>query len=286
MRATLHLLAARDYLEVRSALQPGLSALALRGLGDKAKGIDVAQVVEVARTLLVEPLTFDELRPRLLAAFPKLHERALGYIVRTNLPLVQVPVTGSPWGFPAAARFALADRWLGQACSPSTPHALVMRYLAAYGPATVADAQTWWGLGNLRDVFAALRPKLSVFADDAGRELFDLPRAERPPAATAAPPRFLPEYDSLVLAFSDRSRLVDDKHRPKLFTKNLQIPATFLIDGRIAGTWKITRTKKVATLVMSGFERIPKPALAALAKEADALVRFVEPDAATFDVQD
>jgi hypothetical protein len=284
MRGTLHLLSARDYLSLRASLQTGLTAAMRSTLRDRAKGLDLDKLGLAARRLLAEPLTFEDLRPLLAKAFPKLDERVLGYAVRTHVPLVQVPSATQPWGFPAAAAFALAEAWLGAKVAPSTPHALALRYLAAYGPATAADAQTWSGLSSLREVFDDLRGKLRTFADEQGRELFDLPRAPRPPASTPAPPRFLPEYDNLVLAFADRRRLVDDAHRPKLITKNLQIPATFLVDGRIAGTWKVTRKKLAATLELAPFGRLAAPVASELAVEGKQLLQFVEPDATRFDV--
>jgi hypothetical protein len=158
----------------------------------------------------------------------------------------------------------------------------VRRYLAAFGPASVKDAQAWSGLRKLGPVFEALRPSLVVFHGEDGRELFDLPDAPRPPADTPAPVRLLPEYDNLILAYADHGRLMDPARRPALTTKNGIVAATFLIDGRVAGTWTLERVKAVATLRLAPFARLAKPAREALHAEADALLRWHEPDASRF----
>ncbi len=286
MRATLHLMSARDYVAFRLALQPVMTQ-ALRVLGARAEGLDLEKVLPVARVLLQEqPRTFEELRPLLVEAFPNVNDRALGYAVRTHLPLVMVP-TQDRWGFPAAARFTLADVWLGAPLpdDPGAMEALVLRYLAAFGPATAADAQTWSGLQGLKRVLDALRPNLSVFKDERGRELFDLPHAPRPNADVPVPPRFLPEFDNLVLSHADRTRVLAEEHRGLVVTKNLRVRATFLWDGFVAGTWQVERKRQAATLQITPFAPLPEGAADDLAAEGEALLRFVEEDAASFAVE-
>ncbi|MFC5753779.1 winged helix DNA-binding domain-containing protein [Actinomadura rugatobispora] len=286
MRGTLHLMAAPDYLSLRSPLQPVLDA-GLKVLGPRAKGLNVEQVLPVARGLLQEsPRTFNEMRSLLQAEFPEVNERALGFAVRMCLPLVMVP-TQDRWGFPRNAAFTLAETWLGEAPSPDSPSALdnlVVRYLAAFGPASAADAQAWSGLPALSGVLDRLRPRLRVFSDERGRELFDLPDAPRPDEATPAPARFLPEFDSLVLAHSDRRRVISDEHRPGLTTKNLRVRATFLWDGFAAGTWETERKRKTATLRLRPFAPLPRAALKELSAEAETLLAFTDPDAADLHV--
>jgi hypothetical protein len=198
--------------------------------------------------------------------------------------MVMVP-TGDRWAFPSVADFTLADTWLDEPIDQEAgPAALVRRYLAAFGPATAADVQTWSGLGGMKAVLEAIRPELHVVEDERGRELFDLPDAPRPAQDVPAPPRFLPEFDNLVLAHADRTRLLADEHRPAVVTKNLRVRATFLWDGEVRGTWTIERKKATATLHLAPFEPLPKPAAEALAEEGERLLRFVEDDAATFAV--
>ena len=281
MRGTLHLMSGADYLSLRSPLQPVLDA-GLKALGTRAKGLKVEEVLPVAHALFQEsPRTFTEIRSLLQAEFPDVNERALGFAVRMGLPLVMVP-TQDRWGFPRNAAFTLAETWLEAAPSPDTPAAveeLVLRYLAAFGPASAADAQAWTGLPALGAVLDRLRPRLRVFTDDRGRELFDLPDAPRPDEATPAPVRFLPEFDSLVLAHADRRRVISDEHRPGLTTKNLRVRATFLWDGFAAGTWETERKRATATLRLRPFEPLPRAAVKELTAEAEAVLTFTEPDA-------
>ncbi|HYP48139.1 MAG TPA: winged helix DNA-binding domain-containing protein, partial [Thermoleophilaceae bacterium] len=248
MRATLHLVSAADYPALQGALRPVL-AQALSARGTLAKGLELDALLPVARELLAgEPHTFNELRPLLAKRFPEVNERALGYAVRTHLPLVMVP-TEDRWGFPRDSSFALASEWLGdEPAEAKGPQALVLRYLAAFGPADASDAQTWCGLRGLKEVMEELRPKLRSFKDGRGRELFDLPDAPRPDEDVTAPARFLPDFDNLVLAHADRTRVLSDDHRAEVVTKNLRVRATFLWDGFVAGTWRLERKGKKASL--------------------------------------
>ncbi|GAA2640034.1 winged helix DNA-binding domain-containing protein [Actinomadura fulvescens] len=279
MRGTLHLVSARDYGALRASMQPMLDA-GLRMLGARAEGLELDKVLPAARVLLeVRARTFNELRALLQEEFPGVNDRALGFSVRMCLPLVMVP-TEDRWAFARTSEFTLADTWLGEPPSDDpSPEALVLRYLSAFGPASVADAQEWSGLPKLGEVLERLRPRLRTFMDDKGRELFDLPEAPRPEEDTPAEARFLPEFDNLVLAHADRSRVIADAHRPSLTTKNLRVRATFLWDGFAAGLWEVERKRRVATLRLRPFEKLPRRALNALTTEGERLLEFAEPDA-------
>jgi hypothetical protein len=281
MRGTLHLASARDYLAWRGVLAPMLEASVLAALRERAAGLEVEQVLPVARKLLDErPRGFDELRELLAAEFPAVNERALGFAVRMHMPLAMVP-TDARWAFPTAADFTPADSWLGDvpAAGGDLP-ALLRAYLGAFGPASVADAQKWSGLKELKPDFEALRDELVSFSDERGRELFDLPGAPRPGAGVDAPVRFLPEFDNLVLAHDDRTRIVPDAHKGQVVTKNLRVRATFLVDGVVAGTWTLAVKRKVATVALEPFAKLTKKTLTALEAEGERLAQFVEPDAA------
>lgn len=282
MRATLHLVTARDYLGLRGPLSPALEGAMRSVLRARADGLDLPAVLAEARAFFAgEPATFEAARDHLAARFPGADVRAMGYAVRTHLALVQVP-TDDPWGFPPSPAFALAEAWLGQPVPEGgSPAELVRRYLAAYGPATAADVAAWSGLTGVRGVLDELLPTLRVLRDEEGRQLLDLPRAPRPDEDAPAPPRLLPEFDSLVLAHADRRRLIDDEHRAAVVTKNLQVRATFLVDGRVAGTWKLERKARGATLTLEPFAALSKPARKALEAEADRLLAFAEPEAKT-----
>ena len=174
---------------------------------------------------------------------------------------------------------------LGRPIAAPAPEALVRRYLGAFGPASVADVQAWSGVGSMKGVLDAMRDELEVFADERGRELFDLPEAPRPGADAPAPVRLLPEFDNLVLAHDDRTRVIADEHRPRVTTKNLRVRATFLVDGFVAGTWTIEVKRRVATLRLEPFGALRKRAAAALRDEGERLARFVEPEAKSCAVQ-
>jgi len=284
MRSTLHLLGAASYATVRMALQPPPS-VALRVLGARGEGLDPELVLPAARALLAgSPLTFDEIRGRLQEQFPDVNDRALGYAVRTLLPLVMVPDDDARWGFSRRVRFALADEWLSEplAQGVDATRALARRYLGAFGPASAKDLQAWSGVGGMKAVLEGMRDELEVFIDgDGRRELFDLPDAPRPGADVAPPPRLLAEFDNVVLAWDDCSRLIADAHRPLVTTKNLRVKATFLVDGIVAGTWTVTVKRRVATLTLAPFSGVKVPGRAAKALEAEAqrLVRLIEPAA-------
>jgi hypothetical protein len=281
MRGTLHLMSAADYMALRGPLHPMLIRGMQAILRERAQDLDLDALQTEARKFFGgKPATFNDLRNHLKAKNTQADERAMGYAIRMHLPLVQVP-TDDPWGFPAASDFALADDWIGKKVSTeeAPAHALVRRYLGAFGPAAPRDAQVWSGLQSLRAAFEELRPELVTFRDERKRELFDLPEAPRPDEDTPAPVRFLPEFDNLVLAHDDRTRVIADEHRPKVTLKNLQVRATFLVDGLVAGTWKVERKKKVATLVLEPFGKLVKKTLVELEREGEALLRFVEEDA-------
>lgn len=279
MRATLHALSAEDYLATRAALQPVLTRAMLGALRDRSEGLDLEAVLPVASRLLEErPRAFDELRGLLAAAFPAADPRALGYAVRTHLALVMVPADDR-WAFPRNAAFTPAESWLGRPAADAGPRALIVRYLGAFGPASAADAQAWSGLREAGDALEALRPELETFRDQRGRELFDLPDAPLPGEDVPAPARLLPDFDSLLLAHHDRSRLIDDEHRPIVATRNLRIRPTFLHDGRVAGTWSVELRRTEARLELAPFGRLRKRALEELRAEGEALLRFVEPEA-------
>ena len=282
MRGTLHLVSAADYLTYRATLRPMLEA-GVAVLGDRAAGLDQDKVIAAAATVLkAEPLTFAEIRSALQARFPAVNDRALGYTTRMLLPLVMVP-DGGRWAYPANARFTTAEYWLGR--SPDTnavPEQLVLRYLAAFGPASAADFQTWSGLPRPRPLFEAVRDRLVELTDESGKTLYDVADAPRPGPDVAAPVRYLPEFDNLLLSHSERTRIIDDEHKPAVFTKNLRVKSTYLVDGRVAGLWSIETKRGTATLQLTRFGRMLRQTRAELEREGDALLRFTEPDAKAY----
>jgi hypothetical protein len=128
--------------------------------------------------------------------------------------------------------------------------AVALRYLAAFGPATAADMIAWCRVAGLGEVISRLRPRLRVLHDEDGRELFDLPRAPRPPACTPAPPRFLPDYDNVLLAHADRNHVFLDAHRRAMQGVNGALPGTVLVDGAVAASWSVEQDGDAARLLI------------------------------------
>jgi hypothetical protein len=290
MRATIHLVTADDCLLLRPLVQPVLEAELARhrDFAPALVGVDLDPVLAFARTLLAErPRTGGELRAAMEERFPGLDAGALAYACRCLLALVQVPPRGV-WGQTAQVTSTTAESWLGRplAAEPSIDD-VVLRYVAAFGPATVADVATWSRLTGFRDVVDRLRPRLRSFRDERGRELLDLPEAPRPDPETPAPPRFLPKYDNVLLSHADRSRFVSEKPRAPLSGVVGPIHGTVLHDGFLCGTWRLDndRSSGSATLVVNHVVRLPKRAAAAVTAEGRRFLRFVAADADTHDVR-
>jgi hypothetical protein len=263
MRATIHLVTVEDCVLLRPLMQPILvKELAHhRDYAPALAGVDPEPVLEFARAVLAEsPRSGPQLRQLLGQRFPGLDAGALAYACRCLLPLVQVPPRGV-WGQAGQVTVTTAEAWLGRplAGAPSIDGVL-LRYLAAFGPASVADAATWSRLTGLREVFERLRPQLVTFRDERGRELFDLPDAPRPDPDTPAPARFLPEYDNVLLSHDDRSRVTS----VPFFTPE-RADGTVLVDGFVSGTWVLDGT----TL------RVSHPATKELEAEGLQLLRFL-----------
>jgi Winged helix DNA-binding domain len=162
---------------------------------------------------------------------------------------------------------------------------MVLRYLAAFGPATVRDAQTWSGLTRLSEVVDDLRPSLVTFRDEHGRELFDLPDTPRPDPDTPAPVRFLYDYDNLLLSHADRSRVTTHAFGRQGFTDDGPQPRSVLIDGQVNATWTITKHHGAATLTIRPFTRLSRQDQDELATEGAGLLAFAEPAATSHDIR-
>lgn len=271
VRGTLHLHTAKDLLALRATIAPAIEAGILGSLGGRAADIDVAALVKEGRKLFARrgALTAKEMRDALEESYPGGDVRALAAIVRTHLALVRVP-DGGRWGFTPRAPFAPAEDWIGRpAAKRANGPKLVERYLAAFGPASVADAEAWLGARGLAPAFE--KAELQTFKDERGRDIFDLPDAPRPPEDTPAPVRFVPEFDNLVLAHRDRTRVISDEHRKGLTSKNLRVRATVLVDGTVAAFWRLEK-KKVA---VEPLVKTKKADREAIETEREALEAFL-----------
>lgn len=288
MRNTVHLVSARDCLALRPLTQPIIDRglYSTRANRAELEGVDIGALATAGRGLLEDcPRTAKELGGLLQERWPERDPATLARAIRHLLPLVQVPPRGV-WGKSGPPTHTTAESWLGRTLelSPSLDD-MVLRYLRAFGPASVKDVQTWSGLTRLAEVIERMRPRLRAFRDERGKELFDLPDAPRPDPDTPAPPHFLPEFDNLILSHADRSRVIADEYRKLLASKNGMVPATVLVDGFVRGTWKTERTRAKATLVIEPFEPLAKKDRDALSEEGELLLRFTREDAETFEVR-
>ena len=283
MRGTLHLVTADDALLLRPLVQPVLDRELERHSehAPKLRGVDLEPVLTFARTLLADhPRSGLQLRRELAAAFPDLDAAALAYACRNHLALVQVPPRGL-WRKSAQVTTTTAEAWLGRplVAAPLIDE-VVLRYFAAFGPATVADVSAWSRLTGLREVVERVASRLRPFRDERGRDLFDRPDAPRPDADTPAPVRFLPEYDNVLLSHSDRARFGLDAGRSDLGAGRA-VHGTVLEDGRLAATWHYARTSgaEPATLFVAPLPHVTARVLKSVAAEAERFMAFYAADA-------
>ena len=280
MRATIHLVTARDALALRPAVQPALDRnFAGSPAARHLVGVDAGELHDAARDLLAAaPRTRAELSRLLAERWPDHDDLALAYSVTYRVPVVQVPPRGI-WGSSGAARWASGTSWLsGTPPVPAlSPDELILRYLAAFGPATVNDVQTWSGLTRLREVTTRLGDRLRTFRDEAGRDLFDLPDGPRPDPDVPAPPRFLPEYDNVLLSHADRTRVNPDGRPIPLPPGNGAALGTLLVDGELRATWRITRDDGAVALTVRPFAPLAAADVDAVTAEGSRLLAFVAP---------
>jgi hypothetical protein len=281
MRATIHLVTAPDCVRLWPLMRVVLARTFKGSAFSKAlAGIDLEEVLTVGQDLLAQqPRTRVELGALLAQRWPDADATALGSAVSFLTPLVQVPPRGL-WQRSGAARGTTAQAWLETKLDVEpAPGEVVLRYLAAFGPATVNDIQAWCGLTRLRPVTDGLRDRLRTFRAENGNELLDVADAPLPDPQAPAPPRFLPPFDNAILGHADRSRIIAPEHRDLVYRDRLM--RVFLIDGFVAGTWRIDD----ATLYIRPIVTISKLDRGSLVEEGERLLAFVAPDAASPDVR-
>jgi Winged helix DNA-binding domain len=145
------------------------------------------------------------------------------------------------WQRSGQVRLTTAAAWLGRPRGKAlTIDEMVLRYLAAFGPASAADVQTWSGLTRLGEVLERLAPRVVAVKIEGGQALYDRPDAPRPDPDIPVPVRLLAPFDNILLSHADRTRIISDEHRKRLFSgKNGVFPGTVLVDGFVAGTWEL-----------------------------------------------
>jgi hypothetical protein len=270
MRATIHLVSSSDYWPVAIAIRRGRREAWLNT--SYRRDYSAAQMSAAAR----------KLRRRLgegTMTRKEIHELLGSDSVVTNgvnmwIDLVRVPPSGT-WERRRADVYAAAEHWLG----PPPPkldegegiELLVRRYLTGYGPAAVDEIANWAGLHPNRLTATLERIKLRRFVAEDGTELIDLPRAPLPDPETPAPARFLPAWDATLLVHARRTGVLPEEHRPKVFnTRTPQSVPTFLVHGRVAGTWQYDKGK----IKTKPFGKFDAAAKRELRDEADRLAEL------------
>jgi Winged helix DNA-binding domain len=275
MRATIHLVTADDCLRLWRLMHP-VADRGLRGaFGKRLAGTDIDAIVAFGAGLLSQaPYSRSQLGDVLGERWPDWDATAMAYAVSYLTGTVQVTPRGV-WGQTGPAALQTIESWLGRSplADPSIDN-VVRRYLAAFGPASVADVQQWSGLTKLREVVDRLRPGLRVYADEDGRELFDVPDGPLPDAETQAPVRFLPEYDNLLLSHADRRRVNPSGRPVPLPPGNGAAIGTLLIDGDYAADWRHHRGASPVLKVVT-HQPITAEARDAVEAEATALLSLI-----------
>ena len=281
MRGTIHLLTADDARLLRPMMQSSLEKF-IAGNATYApalSNLDLDEVIEAGRNLVeAHPLTGKQIGAHLAERWPDRDAASLMAVVRSFLPLVQVTPRGV-WGKSQQPTLTTIGAWLGTPIDRHRePDDAILRYLAAFGPATVADIQAWSGLQGLREPVGRLRPQLVTYCDERNRELFDVPGALFPDPEAPAPVRFLPGFENALLSHADRTRIVSDAHRKRMWKVNGLVDPSFLVDGYLAGTWNVSQTKREALLDIAPFDApVPRAVRTELEAEGLRLLSFLAP---------
>lgn len=275
MRTTLHLHTRSDMLAIRPVMQPVLDRGWQSTFRKRIAGADRDQVHRLGITLLDQsPLTSGELGKRLAETWPDAEPLALAQVLHCSETLIQIPPTRI-WGHGGAPLLSRIENWAGASIGPGIDLPdLVLRYLAAYGPASVMDMQSWSGLTKLAAAFEAVEDKLLTFTGTDGRLLYDLPEAPRPDADTPAPVRLLPEYDNVWLGYADRYRIQSQLAKDRMVLVNGYV-AAYTVDGFIAGNWTIKRTRNDIAITLLPFHKLAAADHAAVEAEAHAHGAFL-----------
>ncbi|WP_330270148.1 winged helix DNA-binding domain-containing protein [Lentzea sp. NBC_00516] len=270
MRGTIHLVSARDALGLRPHMQLRLDRELQSGpFAGRLRGLDFDEIAAAGREILDEtPQGTADAGKQLKQRWPDREHTVLGNALRNKLALVQLPPRGL-WHSSGRAVCTTVENWLGRPQNAMDKEELVLRYLRAFGPATVMDAQQWSGLTKLAETFAALRPRLATFRNEEGKELFDLPDAPRPDPDTPVPVRLLPEFDNILLAHADRRRVIADDRLGVVIGGR----PTVLVDGYVVATWAITKERRITVDYIDQLDRSRQKAVA---EECDRLQDWID----------
>ncbi|MFE1951668.1 winged helix DNA-binding domain-containing protein [Streptomyces sp. NPDC059524] len=275
MRSTIHLHTADDCMTLRPLVQPA-RAKELNIFREGLVGVDLERLCAVTRPYVEEePRTPKEIREWLLGTWPDADPQSLSAAARCLLPLVQV-TPRALWRRSGAVRLTTAEHWLHREAAESRgPDETVLRYLRAFGPASVRDFQKWAGLTRTKPAFERLRDRLVTFRDEHGVELFDLPDAPRPDEDVPAPPRLLADFDNVLLSHADRTRVVPEAHHGRNWAANAAYPA-FLLDGFLAGLWTLKESADGTRITLEPFGSPTRAQREELVAEAERTAAVLE----------
>lgn len=274
LRSTQHIAAADDFRRLRPVLQPVLdrtaSAAYFRGNGH---GLSPEELIADGLALLDAPLSRKELGGRLAMRHPGSDGRILAGELELRTPLIHDPDTAAwgGWGTRSNITVTRFDTEDDSSAGTTKLKELIRRYLAAFGPATVADIQAWSGLTRLSSTVADMRDQLHHHTGPDKQRLVDLPDADLPDADMPAPVRLLPAFDNVLLGHADRTRLIRDEHRPQVMPGRAQVKPTILIDGTVQGTWSLT----AGEIRLEPFRRLSNAEREAVDEEAHKMLAFV-----------
>jgi hypothetical protein len=285
MRGTLHLVSARDFYAYAVATQD-----LQRGAWNRlqvGRGVDPKEIARLAVGFTREPRAKEEVVAHLTERVGSLggpYKWLIWRFVSAHADLVSAP-PGGRWDYGGTdAPYVAARHWIKGGARPTEEAAialLIRRYLAGFGPVSLADIAKFAGQvpARVRPVLQKMTPSLATFVDEQGRTLFDLPKAPRPAADVEAPVRLLPRYDEMLIAYQHRDRVIAAPHRPKMYSKNGIIEASLVVDGFVAGMWSLERGATDAVVRIRPFGKLaPRDRTAALA-EGERLARFMAPEA-------
>lgn len=263
MRQTLHLIARRDYGLVRAAMST--MSFPWEAASAKALAPSIRALASNGGVTATEAYAYLEREHGLggrEARYAWRYGRLAGHVVHHHEDAL--------WSASQSGRFVAIDE--PEPHDPVEARAeLLRRYLAAFGPATRRD-MTAWSMQHAPEIARALeRLELRRFRDEQGRELLDLPRAPLPDPDAPAPVRLLPKWDNVLLSFADRTRVLPEPYRRVVIKQNGDVAQTFLVDGFVAGTWRVEDGRVVA----EPFEPLAAAAKRELADEAERLEAFL-----------
>jgi Winged helix DNA-binding domain len=282
MRGTLHLVTAADYRALWPVTVPLIEHIRRQDRIQPPSSRRLTALRRRVRSFTATPQSLTALRNHVGDTDGMAAEEVLWWL-RRRLPMAHAP-TGGAWSFGRRPLLADGDAWLGDGKWSSLDAGLehlVRRYLGGFGPASLADLSQWSGL-----TVARLRPGVEAidaagdlrrYRSASGRSLIDLVDAPLPPEDLPAPPRLLPMWDSTVLAFADRTRIVSDEDRPKVVARNGDTLPVFLVDGVVAGRWWAFAEHERSRVELEPFRRLRALDRRALEEQADRLGAFIEP---------